>query len=337
MTKFSIITPVYNTEKYLDKCISSVLEQKFSDFEMLLINDGSTDKSLEILKKYSIKDNRIKIFDKKNEGQGAARNFALQHAYGKYILYLDSDDWILDDALQKLYDKFQEDNYDIIFFNVKRFYEETSKTDEYLFNSQFLKKFKEKVFSPNEANEILFTTNGLPFKAYNREFLINNNIKYSDTKYVEDSEFYFKAITCAKKMVCLDDFIVTYRIRKDSSRASTHLNIDAIKYAFFVCEKIFKDYYKVNPSLDALKGFIINRFSQLYFHFTRCDKAYKAKYYKMFYNIVQYINKEYYSKNPSIKNESVMFEIILKSPNYTIFKLRRFLIFIKVHLSAYFV
>ena len=90
----SIIVPVYNVEKYLEQCLESLLNQTYKNIEIIVVNDGSTDQSLDILKKYSFKDNRIKLYSQKNQGISAARNTALEHINGKYVMFVDSDDWI---------------------------------------------------------------------------------------------------------------------------------------------------------------------------------------------------------------------------------------------------
>lgn len=103
MPAISIIVPVYNTEKYLNRCMKSVTEQSFQDLEIILIDDGSTDHSLEICKQWKEKDNRIIVIHQKNAGAGAARNAGLKIATGKYIGFVDSDDWIEKDMYQTLY------------------------------------------------------------------------------------------------------------------------------------------------------------------------------------------------------------------------------------------
>ena len=100
---FSIIVPVYNTEQYIHQCIDSVLHQEFKDFELLLVNDGSKDKSLTICKEYAKKHSCIQVIDQENGGPSKARNTGLEHAQGKYILFLDSDDWLEPETLQILH------------------------------------------------------------------------------------------------------------------------------------------------------------------------------------------------------------------------------------------
>lgn len=98
----SIIIPIYNVEQYLSQCIESIITQTYTDFEVLLINDGSTDKSGEICDNYALKDSRIHVFHKKNGGVSSARNVGIEHATGEWINFIDSDDWISPDYLEKL-------------------------------------------------------------------------------------------------------------------------------------------------------------------------------------------------------------------------------------------
>ena len=102
LVKLSIIVPVYNAEHFLDKCIKSVQSQTLQDFELILINDGSKDNSLEICKKHSQEDSRIIVFNQENSGQSKARNVGLENANGEYVAFLDSDDWVDSDYYEKL-------------------------------------------------------------------------------------------------------------------------------------------------------------------------------------------------------------------------------------------
>ena len=117
MPKFSIIIPVYNVEKYIKKCLDSVVNQTVKDYEVILINDGSTDNSMEIAKKYS-----FKIINQKNQGQSAARNHGIKEAKGDYIVFLDSDDTIEKDYLEKIEESLK-DKPDVIRIQARETYE----------------------------------------------------------------------------------------------------------------------------------------------------------------------------------------------------------------------
>lgn len=109
--KISIIIPVYNAEAYLHRCVDSVLSQKFKDFELLLVDDGSVDSSADICDKYAICDERVRVFHKKNGGVSSARNLGLDNARGEWVVFVDADDWVDVDYLANLYSG---DNYDLV-------------------------------------------------------------------------------------------------------------------------------------------------------------------------------------------------------------------------------
>ena len=117
MIKLSIIIPVYNVEKYIPVCLESIINQPFKDLEIICVNDGSSDNSLSVLQSYKEKDNRITIIDKKNEGSGVARNTALAIAKGDYVYFVDGDDWLEDNALEKVVSKADELDTDILIFS----------------------------------------------------------------------------------------------------------------------------------------------------------------------------------------------------------------------------
>ncbi|MBR3628081.1 MAG: glycosyltransferase family 2 protein [Elusimicrobia bacterium] len=122
MPKISVIVPTYNVEKYLSQCLDSILNQTFKDFECICINDGSTDNSLSILQKYASKDNRIKIINQENKGLSGARNAALKIVTGKYITFVDSDDFVSSDYLEKLINLAEKENSDIVYCRHKMYY-----------------------------------------------------------------------------------------------------------------------------------------------------------------------------------------------------------------------
>lgn len=118
--KVSVIVPVYNVEKYLEKCLETLISQTLKDIEIICINDGSKDSSLNILKKYALNDERIKIIDKHNEGLSAARNDGLNAATGEYIGYVDSDDWVDLNFYEKLYNAAKKYNAEAACANIIR-------------------------------------------------------------------------------------------------------------------------------------------------------------------------------------------------------------------------
>ena len=142
MAEFSIIIPVYNVAKYLKQSLDSVINQTFTDVEIICVNDGSTDESLSILNDYASKDSRFVIISQANQGQGVARNNAIKIAKGKYLLFLDPDDWLDLNAVQTLADKFNETDADVIQFNYSEYIEKTGKVRSVDFAKLLKKKCK---------------------------------------------------------------------------------------------------------------------------------------------------------------------------------------------------
>lgn len=122
--KFSIIVPVYNVEKYIEKCLKSILKQTYSNFELIVVNDGSPDNSQKIIDKYSKKDKRIKSFIKENGGLSDARNYGLEYATGDYILFVDSDDYLDESLLEKLNETLLKEKVDVLRFECSTYDEE---------------------------------------------------------------------------------------------------------------------------------------------------------------------------------------------------------------------
>ncbi|MBO4213123.1 MAG: glycosyltransferase, partial [Clostridia bacterium] len=116
MPKLSVIMPVYNTAKFLERSINSVLNQTFTDFELILVNDGSKDNSLDVCREFEKKDNRIKVVDKENGGAGSARNAGLAVCSGEFVAFPDSDDWIDPDAYAFCIEKMEVEGLDLLVF-----------------------------------------------------------------------------------------------------------------------------------------------------------------------------------------------------------------------------
>lgn len=117
MTKISAILPVYNVEQYIKDCLDSIINQTMDDIEIICVNDGSLDNSLQVLEEYAQKDARIKIISQENQGQGIARNNGLKIANGEYITFIDPDDWVDVDMFEKMYNSAKKFDSDFVFCN----------------------------------------------------------------------------------------------------------------------------------------------------------------------------------------------------------------------------
>ena len=148
--KISVVLPVYNVANYLRKCLDSLVNQTFEDFEVICVNDGSTDSSREILAQYAQKDSRIKIVDKKNGGLSSARNAGMKVAQGEYYSFIDSDDWIDETMLEKLYNSMVSLDTDISICAVHQYDETNQKIDDtnpYYTLGYFDESFDNRAFS----------------------------------------------------------------------------------------------------------------------------------------------------------------------------------------------
>ena len=213
--KVSVIIPVYNTEKYLRECLDSVVNQTLKDIEIICINDGSTDGSLDILNEYAQNDNRFIIINQENKGAGAARNKGLDVAKGEYLYFLDSDDYICNIALYTLYEISYKEKSDITLCLHNTLYSNESKikNNKGSINLSLINKLK--CFSTRDIpTQILqVAVPNLFIKLFRTDFIRINDIRFQAIKVCNDVYFDFMARILAKKITYTEKFLVTYRIK----------------------------------------------------------------------------------------------------------------------------
>lgn len=218
--KVSVIIPVYNMGKYIGKCLDSIINQTLEDIEIICVNDGSKDNSLEIINQYANLDERIIIIDSINEGQGSARNKALSKARGEYVSFIDADDWIELNTYELLYSRVTEDNLDILFFQMVNYINSSinlSFTDLYDCKCFLDNDFQKKIFSLDDFKNFLFEIPVCPVsKLYKRNFLLDNNLEFPEGIIFEDNIFFYNAIFHTKNMGFLNKHLY-YRRRHDES------------------------------------------------------------------------------------------------------------------------
>ena len=211
MPRFSVIVPVYKVEKYIKLCIESILNQSFKDFEVLVVDDCGGDNSIPIVEEYAKKDDRIKIFyHKKNRGLSAARNTALDNATGKYIVCLDSDDWMEPNCLDVLNAEFKLRKTESIWFNARRYIEkEKTPYNRPLYNQEE----EYKIVTPENITSL---PNYTWIKAYTRESIQKYNLHWPEGLTFEDMEFHFEYFTLNPKTYVINDCLINYRHRGGS-------------------------------------------------------------------------------------------------------------------------
>lgn len=208
----SIIVPVYNVEQYLTKCLQSILIQTYQNFELILVNDGSTDNSLVICEEYKKKDSRIRIINKENGGLSSARNAGLKEMKGDYIVFIDSDDWIEKDYLQKLFDSLLDNNADIVQCNF-------IKED---IHGRTLQKFCDnkvvtegKNFIKNLYNRKTYLQTVVVWNKIYRKEIFTNTL-FDEGIHHEDEAIIHELLYKASKIVCIDNILYHYIVRQNS-------------------------------------------------------------------------------------------------------------------------
>lgn len=240
--KVSAIVPVYNTEKFLEKCIRSIMSQTLKEIEIICINDGSTDNSLEILKKLQKEDNRI-IINKDNGGLTTARNAGLRIATGEYCLNIDSDDWIEKDMLEKMYLEAKKKKLDLVITGVKVI--EGARVIKKANNDELL---DEKIYTGNEYLELVIKGSSCVVwnKLIKRKIIIENNIKFNEKIFFnEDYNFICKLSEKIKKVKKLEGLYYCYRVGENngSSKVKEKHLIDII-LCYEELKNVVKDSYK---------------------------------------------------------------------------------------------
>lgn len=212
MAKISIIVPVYNVEQYLEKCIESILNQTLEDIEIILIDDGATDNSSQMCDDYALRDNRIKVIHKTNGGLSDARNAGLEIATGKYIAFLDSDDWVESNTYEYLYSIIQRENADIVQCDYIEAYNEDTKIT---FNGNI----RECVYTGIEALQLLSCEGWVKTvvvwnKLYRKE--VFDPIRFPKGKVHEDEFTTYKVLHKANKVINSNLPLIYYRQREGS-------------------------------------------------------------------------------------------------------------------------
>ena len=229
----SIIIPVYNTEEYLKECLDSVIRQTFKDFECICINDGSADNSLKILEEYAKTDDRFAVINlTENKGQGYARNEGLKIAKGKYITFIDSDDWVTKDYLEVLYKTIEEYNTDFVAANFYLFNNTTQENRKLYINPDI---YYDMIVQKEEDKNVFLKqisrtqTSTVCANIFKKEFLISNNMFFDMVKF-EDTLFMWKAYIKASGFVFIKDWLYYYRTNQKKSTMTTFTFDEKLKY-----------------------------------------------------------------------------------------------------------
>ena len=279
LPKVSVIIPVYNVEKYVKRCIESIINQTLKDIEIIIVDDGSTDNSLYIVEEYANNDSRIKLYSKKNEGLGLTRNFGITRSTGEYIAFLDSDDFVEKDFLERLYNLARKNDADICFGETKKFFNSTGKIYDFeIFNKNPNMELssKEILYSIfNVKNVYNFHLNMSVWRAiYKKDIIDKNNIKFLSEREVLSEDIFFnfdflenslkKPVFCTGTYYyyCFNDTSLTNTYRADRFEKSVifreRLIEKAIRYNEYNKLKSYIDDFFIGYTRFAIKQEIRN-------------------------------------------------------------------------------
>lgn len=251
--KYSVIIPVYNVEKYINRCLKSILSQRYNDLEIILIDNGSTDRSGSICDIYANEDANISVYHIENHGVGSARNFGLSKARGEFIYFVDSDDYLVGNLFAEFEDKLTPD-LDLLVFSYYNSFEqemtEKNRKKKILpYNGSYDKYDFSKIFKDLFLSDMLYTVWN---KLYRREFLIENNISFEQYELGEDVRFNLNAYRNVNKVYLSQDSYYVYVIGRKGSAMSSY-NPKRLQYQLQELElvdSLLKDWNIDSSNLD---------------------------------------------------------------------------------------
>ena len=308
MIKLSIIIPFHNNvKKYLPMCVNSILNQSFKDYEIILIDDGSTDGSLDIAKEYAKKYQNITLYSQKNKGAGGARNLGIKKAKGKYISFIDADDYITENMYQRLIPVIEKDNLDIVICDYIKV--EDNKHYKY----QTIKNITD-----DQYKNILMGTISPVNKIIRKEFLIKNNLLFPENVMYEDI-FTILWLLSTKKIKYLNEYLYYYNQRHNSQQHQIKLS-PKMEDIFSLCECLYKNIKKLNildnyhPEIEYL--FIRNLYIQpaaRFIKFNNTDLLVKKSQEKLNSYFPLWRKNKYFTKNIKYIVFDLLIQLKLKS------------------------
>lgn len=283
MCLISIVIPVYNVEDYLEQCLKSVINQDLNDIEIICVNDGSTDNSLKILKKFASKDKRIRVISKENGGQASARNLGIQEANGKYISFVDSDDFIKEDMFTKLYDVAETNDLDIAMCKVALYDNNSGNINHnaWYYKLGVFENFNRKIFNHEDTREFTCEISVTPYnKIYKTSLLKENNILFPEGLIFEDEKFFYDVYLRANKVSIVDEFLYYYRVNRKGSTVDMSKDND---YSDMVpIYKLIRQTFKETGNYESYKVLLANRLIHLELsRFTQTSERHKEHFFNI--------------------------------------------------------
>ena len=245
MYKLTVIVAAYNVEKYIEKCLESLLNQTYKNLEILVVNDGSTDNTKQIIEKYEKKSENLKLLNKENGGLSSARNFGLQNTETEYVTFVDGDDYLELNTYEVIMKKVEEEKTDLGIFNFKKVYSQkiiNSKLDEKVYIKNFLKY----LFSKSTETDIVVWN-----KVFKADIILKNQIYFENRAYFEDTGFIFRYLYFVEKVSLVEVPLYNYIQRENSiTKKFNSIIISSCENTY----KIIKEFYKKNNEYEKYKN-----------------------------------------------------------------------------------
>ena len=263
--KVSVIMPVYNAAEYLSRTLDDVTNQTLRDIQIICVDDGSKDNSREIVKEYQKKDERIQLVEQENKNAGAARNHGMQYAKGKYVVFWDSDDLFLENALETMYLQAEKTQADICICAARRYDNQTGKyfsSDAYLRLDYLPEK---EVFQKTDIPDHIFNlATNVPWnKMFLRSFIIENHLEFQEIRQANDTFFTLSAFYFAKRISYVTDVLISYRVNSEQSLSGKASDTVFCAYDSY-CKT--KELLEKQPDYELVRRSFLNRAISGFYH-----------------------------------------------------------------------
>lgn len=310
--KVSVVIPIWNTEKYLEKCLASIVNQTLKDIEIICVNNGSTDSSAQIIDKFAQQDSRIKVITIEHGYLSDARNKGTEQVTGKYLYFCDSDDWLELTAFEELYNYSEKLDLDFCFLQENRIYE--GETELANIKHRLLSIYgcdEEQVYTYHNMKNIFLPRLETWLHFYKTEFYKKENLYFPSKTFYEDVVVHFKSIFLASKIGFYHKPLYYHLMRKTSALEISHNTAEKLDSVVFL-ESLF-DFLKERKLLDTYKkDYIDFMFAQMEYHRTNCSVNYQHSLIQKFKKFVTK-NKEILSYIQSNKNYKTKYKNILQN------------------------
>lgn len=318
MVKVSVVMPVYNASRFLNESVNSILNQTLDDLELICVDDGSTDDSLEVLN--SFEDSRIKVYSQSHQGGGNARNYGLSKITGKYLFCMDADDILDLNAFEEFYKISEEKNLDFLVFKAinygveKDHYFET----EYQNMTNIYNKVTNNVFSYKDLGNLLFDFNVSPWcKFYNSEFVKSTGAKFRENSKFHDNQFFWDLIFNAKRIYFINEFYYTRKRYDQSLTASGDIgHIDIIDVVNDIIDLFIK-----HDQLDNYKHILYNlKITWILDRYNQTQEKFKSQFFKKMKSDYQSLRTSEFPKLLE-ENNKFIYDCVTISKDYEDFDL----------------